>query len=89
MSVYRVLLSAPQTGGRVSVGVDDGGPVALAWAIGELDGEFEAGGGAAELDTAGGAAELDAELDTAGGAAELDTTGGTAELDAPTEAVVL
>jgi hypothetical protein len=78
MSVYRVLLSAPHTGARVSVGTGPGGPAALLDGACTIDEELGAAGGAAELDTTGGAAELD----TTGGAAELDTTGGAAELEA-------
>ncbi len=64
-----MLLSAPQTGARVSVGTDPGGAAALPDGAAST---LEAAGGAWELDTTGGAAELD----TAGGAAELDTAGG-------------
>ena len=88
MSVYRVLLSAPQTGGRVSVAIGAGGPAPLedgAWTTEELDDELEGAGGATELEAAGG----DAELEATGDATELETTGGAAELEAAGDATEL
>lgn len=84
ISVYLVLLSAPHTGGRVSVAAGAGGPAAVeddAWITEELNDELAGAGGAAVLDTTGGAEELDDELAGAGGAAELETTVDSVELE--------